>query len=117
MERADWMNDQVREQIEDLQQTHGFVEEEAVAFWHLSQAGKLMNDMRRADLEEGLERFEGRADQEMRQPVVFLDNANRWYTNVLQHFTALQRALVHRVMQRNYPEGWGARHLPLDEDN
>jgi hypothetical protein len=67
MERADWMNDQIRGQIEDLQQTHGFVEEEAVAFWHLSQAGKLMNDMRRADLEEGLERYEGRAGQEMRQ--------------------------------------------------
>jgi hypothetical protein len=50
VEHGDWMNDQVREEIEGLRQTHGFEEDEAVAFWQLGQADKLMNEMRRADV-------------------------------------------------------------------
>ena len=32
MEQADWMNDRVRGEIESLQRTHGFEEDEALAF-------------------------------------------------------------------------------------
>jgi hypothetical protein len=116
VEHSDWMNDQVREEIEALQRTHGFVEDEAVAFWHVRQAGKLMNGMRHADLEEDLDRYEGRNDQEMRQQAIMLDHPSRWYTTVLQHVVALQRALGDRVLQRTFPDGWGARTLPLDEE-
>jgi hypothetical protein len=35
MEPADWINEQVRGEIETLQRTHGFEEDEAVAFWLL----------------------------------------------------------------------------------
>jgi hypothetical protein len=42
MERADWMNERVREEIESLQRTYGFEEDEAVAYWHLRHAGHLI---------------------------------------------------------------------------
>jgi hypothetical protein len=42
MERADWMNERVREEIESLQRTYGFEEDEAVAYWHLRDAGHLI---------------------------------------------------------------------------
>ncbi len=100
MEHNEWMNDQVREEIEDLRHTHGFEEDEAVAFWHISQAGKLMNDMRSADVNEDMDRFEGLDDQEMRQRVVLLDSTTRWSTTVLQHITALQRALGHGCVRK-----------------
>ena len=32
MELADWMNDQLRDEIETLRRTHGFEEDEALAF-------------------------------------------------------------------------------------
>jgi hypothetical protein len=117
VERNEWMNDQVSEEIEDLQQTHGFEEDEASAFWHLREAGRLMNEMRRADRQEEMGRYEGQDDQEMWQQAIFFDNATQWYTNVLQHITALQRALGHRVLRKNLPDGWGRRQrMSLDED-
>jgi hypothetical protein len=36
------MNDQVRKEIEDLQRTYGFDEDEALAHWHLRHAGTLL---------------------------------------------------------------------------
>jgi hypothetical protein len=118
VEHNEWMNDQVREEIEDLQQTHGFEEDEAAAFWHLRQVGKLMNEMRRADLGEDMDRFEGLDDQEMRQQVIFLDSASRWHSTVLLHYTALQRALGHRVLRRSFPEGWArSRYSGLEEED
>src|SRR5215207_1019373 len=50
LDHNEWMNDEVREEIEDLQRTHGFEEDEAVAFWHLQQAGKQINALWRATL-------------------------------------------------------------------
>ena len=44
MDHADWMNDAVRQEIEALQRTHGFEEDEAIAFWHLRGAGLLMSE-------------------------------------------------------------------------
>jgi hypothetical protein len=34
--------DQIRQQIEDLQRTCGFDEDEALAYWHLSHGGTLL---------------------------------------------------------------------------
>ena len=35
VEHYEWMNDQIRKEIEDLQRTYGFDEDEALAYWHL----------------------------------------------------------------------------------
>jgi hypothetical protein len=117
MEHADWMNEQVRGEIETLQDTHGFEEDEAVAFWHLGQAGKLMNDMKRDDRQEDMDLYEGQDNQEMWQQAIFLNHAIQLHTTVRQHITALQRALGHRVLRRNFPDGWGSKQIAsLEED-
>ena len=90
MEHAGWINKQLRQQIEALQQTHGFEEDEALAYWHIREAAKLMNEMRIEDLETAPEEY-----------------AAPWYSTVHQHFIALYRALGERVLQRDYPDGWG----------
>jgi hypothetical protein len=35
MQHSDWMNERVRQEIEDLRRTRELEEDEAVAFWHL----------------------------------------------------------------------------------
>jgi hypothetical protein len=35
VEHYEWMNAQVRQEIEDLQRTYGFDEDKALAYWHL----------------------------------------------------------------------------------
>jgi hypothetical protein len=116
MARGTWMNAQVRGDIESLQRRYGFEEDEALAFWHISEAGKLMNDMRSADLKEELDRSEGRDDQEARQQAFVLDSTARWHSTVGQHFTALQRVLADRVLRRDYRDGWGRRYAVTDEE-
>jgi hypothetical protein len=59
MEQADWMNDRVRGEIESLQRTHGFEEDEALAFWLLQQAEKQMDALRQADVLKEMGRHEG----------------------------------------------------------
>ena len=111
MEHYEWMNDQVRKEIEVLQRSYGFDEDEALAYWHLRHAGTLLLAMRRADApaeraEEGEESvrlarmIHGRAQIE---------------SNIVQHLSALRRELGDRVLRRNYPEGWGTEHKGLDE--
>jgi hypothetical protein len=63
MEPADWINDQVSEELEDLQRTHGFEEDEALAFWLVQQAAKQMNALRRGDILNEMSRHQGRPDQ------------------------------------------------------
>jgi hypothetical protein len=75
LDHNEWMNDEVREQIEDLQSTHGFEEDEAVAFWHLQQAGKQINALWRADLREEMDRYGGQDDKE---------GSTRHYSTVLR---------------------------------
>jgi hypothetical protein len=106
LDHDEWMNDEVREEIEDLQRTHGFEEDEAVAFWHLQQAGKQINALWRADLREEMDRYEGRDDKEG-QHATLLHGTAEWHYRVLQHFAALRRELGARVLRRDYPDGWG----------
>jgi hypothetical protein len=35
------------------------------------------------------------------------DDVAEWHTHIQQHVAALQRALAVRVLQRDYPDGWG----------
>jgi hypothetical protein len=74
MEPADWMNEQVRDEIETLQRTHGFEEEEAVAFWLLQQAWKQMHTLRRVDIVQETGRHEGRPDQLALQHALVLNH-------------------------------------------
>jgi hypothetical protein len=92
VEHYEWMNDQVRKEIEDLQRTYGFDKDEALTYWHLRHAGTLLLAMRRTSAPETIG---GRAQIE---------------SDVLQHLSALRRELGDRVLRRNYPEGWGSAH-------
>ena len=107
MERADWMNEAVRQETEDLQQTHGFEEDEAVAFWHLNQVGQLMGEMWQADFQTWRDRQEQLAERPpgWRLAVREADVA-AWHANVQQHVWSLQRVLALRVLRRNFPDGW-----------
>jgi hypothetical protein len=58
VEHYEWMNEEVRKEIEDLQRTYGFDEDEALAYWHLRHAGTLLLAMRRTDTPERSEQGE-----------------------------------------------------------
>jgi hypothetical protein len=107
MEPADWMNERVREELKDLQHTHGFEEDEALAFWLLQQTAKQMNALRRVDILKEMGRHEGRLDQLALQHAIVLDHIARWHAGIHQHFIALREALGARVLRRTFPEGWG----------
>jgi len=118
MEPADWINEQVRDEIETLQRTHGFEEDEAVAFWLLQQAWKQMHALRRVDIVQEMGRHEGRPDQLALQHTVVLNHVARWYAGINQHFIALREQLGARVLRRTFPDGWGlgrAEDLDLEE--
>jgi hypothetical protein len=110
VEHYEWMNDQVRKEIEDLQRTHGFDEDEALAYWHLRHAGILLLAMRRTD---ALERAE-EGDESVRLART-IHGRSQIESDVLQHLSALRRELGDRVLRRNYPEGWGIEHNTVDE--
>ena len=107
MEPAEWINEQVRGEIETLQRTHGFEEDEAVAFWLLQQTAKQMNALRRVDVLKEMSRHEGRPDQLAFQHAIVLEHVARWHAGIHQHFIALREALGARVLRRTFPEGWG----------
>jgi hypothetical protein len=107
MEPPDWINDQLREELKDLQRTPGFEEDEALAFWLLQQTAKQMNALRRVDILKEMGRHEGRPDQLALQHAIVLDHVARWHAGIHQHFIALREALGARVLRRAFPEGWG----------
>jgi hypothetical protein len=123
MDREEWMLDQVREEIEDLQRAYGFEQAEALAFWHLSGAHHLMLDLARADddkLEPARQReydAEGLGEMERmgRDMGSSMHYAAEVETRIGQHFEALYRGLGRRVLRRNYPEGWG-QGFPVAEE-
>jgi hypothetical protein len=116
MEHAGWMNEQVRGEIDDLQQRYGFEEDEAAAYWHLQLAGQLMNEMRSADLWQEMSRHEGQDDAAGQQQAILLDHTGRWHSRVGQHFAALNQELGRRVLRRTYPDGWGHSRTDATDD-
>jgi hypothetical protein len=106
-QEADWMNDQLRDEIEALRHAHGFEEEEALAFWYLQQAAKQMHALRQEDITQEMDRHEGRPDQLALQHAIVVEHVAKWHSGIHQHFTALQDALGARVLRRTFPEGWG----------
>ena len=115
MERADWMNAAVRQEIEALRRRYGFEMDEAVAFWHLSEAQQLLNDLAIANNAkmsaiwerkyeaEGLDTT-ARAGRRLADQTSFTAELE---TRISQHFHALYTVLGRQVLRRNYPEGWG----------
>ena len=113
MEHYEWMNDQVRQEIEDLQRTYGFDEDEALAYWHLRHAGILLLAMRRTAAPEQAE--EGEESAESARLARMINSRSQIESDVLQQLSALRRELGDRVLRRNYPEGWGSVHKAVDE--
>jgi hypothetical protein len=92
----EWMSAELRQEIEDLRITHGFDDEqEAIAYWHLFEARRLMTRFAQANWE--------RLDD--RQEAVRF--TARFKAQVVQHFDALAGVLGRRVLRRDYEEGWG----------
>jgi len=110
VEHYEWMNDQVRKEIEDLQRSYGFDEDEALAYWHLRHAGTLLLAMRRTEASELAEEGE----ESTRLARMIHDRA-QIESDVVQHLSALRRELGDRVLRRNYPEGWGSAREASDE--
>jgi hypothetical protein len=110
VEHYEWMNDQVRQEIEDLQRTYGFDEDEALAYWHLRHAGTLLLAMRRTGAPERAE--EGEESVRLAR---MIHGRSQIESDVLQHLSALRRELGDRVLRRSYPEGWGRAHNAIDE--
>ena len=101
MEHDESMNDQVRKEIEALQRTHGYAEEEAEVAWHLGRAQHLLAEMYE-------EIFAGRS---MALPST---SATMFQTAFVEpHFRALFALLDKRVLVRDYPERLGS---PADPD-
>ena len=133
MEQGEWMNEQVKQQIEDLRRRFGFEEQEAVAFWHLREARGLIVEMLLAD--EGAHASnEGEGEDDLEEEDDTLSERNAFAESIrritesigqvgpdiansiafrveseariLQHFTALHRELGMRVLRRSYPDAW-----------
>ena len=117
MENAEWMSAEVRREIEDLRRTYGFEEQEALAFWHLSEALRAMMAL----VEANWERLEAsRAERYDAEGIDALDRMGRKLggaaqyvamveSRIVQHFEALVGLLGKRVLRRDYPEGWGGQ--------
>ena len=69
MEHYEWMNEQVRQEIEDLQRTYGFDEDEALAYWHLRHAG-ILGMAGQADLVLGRDRDDALEVAESTSPLL-----------------------------------------------
>jgi hypothetical protein len=110
VENYEWMNDQVRQEIEDLQRTYSFDEDEAIAYWHLRHAGTLLLAMRRTAAPEPAEE-----ENESARLARMIHGRAQIESNIVQHLSALRRELGDRVLRRNYPKGWGSGHRALDE--
>jgi hypothetical protein len=110
VEHYEWMNEQVSKEIEDLQRTYGFDEDEALAYWHLRHAGSLLLAMRRTGAPERAE-----DGDESARLARMINGRSQMEWDMLQHRSALRRELGDRVLRRNYPEGWGNGHKALDE--
>ena len=85
-------------QLEDLMRLYGLEEKEARAAYHLGIAEELFEEIS----EEASER---RGVPRARGVVAWMHDEMDYG----EHFHALRNQLARRVLQRDYPEGWGRR--------
>src|SRR5918997_1848234 len=87
-----------RQQVEDLKHLYGLEEKEARAACHLGIAEELFEEIsEEAYKTSGFPRVRG-IEEWMHDEMDFGE-----------HFHALRNQLARRVLQRDYPEGWGRR--------
>jgi hypothetical protein len=93
-----------RQQLEDLMRLYGLKEKEARAAYHLGIAEELFEEIsEEASEARGFSRVRG---------------VEAWMHDEMdfgEHFQALRNQLARRVLQRDYPEGWGRRPGPFGE--
>jgi hypothetical protein len=85
-------------QLEDLMRLYGLEEREARAAYHLGIAEELFEEISE-------EAYERRGFPRLR-------GVEGWMHDEMdfgEHFHALRNQLARRVLQRDYPEGWGRR--------
>ena len=84
--------------VEDLMRLYGFEEKEARAAYHLGIAEELFEEISEEAYQRGgFPRVRG---------------IQAWMHDEMdfgEHFHALRNQLARRVLQRDYPEGWGRR--------
>jgi hypothetical protein len=87
-----------RQQVEDLMRLYGLEEKEARAAYHLGIAEELFEEIsEEAHTTSGFPRVRG---------------IEAWMHDEMdfgEHFHALRNQLARRVLQRDYPVGWGRR--------
>ena len=87
--------------VEDLMRLYGLEEKEARAAYHLGIAEQLFEEIsEEASKKSGFARVRG---------------VEAWMHDEMdfgEHFHALRNQLARRVLQRDYPEGWGRRPEP-----
>ena len=93
-----------QERIEDLMRLYGLGEKEARAAYHLGIAEELFEEIS----EEG---YATRGFPRTRGVEAWMHDE----MNFGEHFHALRNQLARRVLQRDYPEGWGKRPRPSAE--
>jgi hypothetical protein len=90
--------------VQDLMRLYGLEEKEARAAYHLGIAEELFEEISEEASERGgFPRVRG---------------VEAWMHDEMdfgEHFTALRNQLARRVLQRDYPEGWGRRPAPSSE--
>jgi hypothetical protein len=92
-------------QVEDLMRLYGLEEKEARAAYHLGIAEELFEEIS----EEASER----------SGFPSVRGVEAWMHDEMdfgEHFHALRNQLARRVLQRDYPEGWGRRPGPSSEE-
>jgi hypothetical protein len=112
VEHEEWMSAQVRQELEEYERTHGLVGEEAVAFWHLAEARRLMSGLVIVDTDKLLRHREKKYEAEglnvgeltgrVMADGAFFTSVTQ--TNLMSHFDALGAVLGRRVLRRSYPE-------------
>ena len=93
-----------RQQVEDLMRLYGLEEKEARAAYHLSLAEELFEEISEDAYRKG------------GFPAV--RGVQAWMHDEMdfgEHFHALRNQLARRVLQRDYPEGWGMRPRPSSD--
>ncbi len=92
------------QQVEDLIRLFGLEDKEARAAYHLRIAEELFEEIsEEASKTSGFPRVRG---------------IRAWMHDEMdfgEHFYALRNQLARRVLQRDYPEGWGRRPGPRPE--
>jgi hypothetical protein len=93
-----------QERLEELMRLYGFEEKEARAAYHIGLAEELFEEIsEEAYKSSGFPSVRG---------------VRTWMHDEMdfgEHFHALRNQLARRVLQRDYPEGWGMRPRPSSD--